>query len=143
MMGYIIALISGTLMSVQGVFNTEVTKAAGMWVTNGWVQITAFLACLAAWFFSGRDNIGNLFQVDHKYMLAGGIIGAFITYTVIKSIGSLGPAKAALLIVIAQLAVAYLIEVFGMFGVEKVEFSWQKLVGMAVAIIGFIIFKWK
>ncbi len=114
-----------------------------MWVTNGWVQITAFLACLAAWFFSGRDNIGNLFQVDHKYMLAGGIIGAFITYTVIKSIGSLGPAKAALLIVIAQLAVAYLIEVFGMFGVEKVEFSWQKLVGMAVAIIGFIIFKWK
>lgn len=142
-MGYIIALISGTLMSVQGVFNTEVTKAAGMWVTNGWVQITAFLACLAAWFFSGRDNIVNLFQVDHKYMLAGGIIGAFITYTVIKSIGSLGPAKAALLIVIAQLAVAYLIEVFGMFGVEKVEFSWQKLVGMAVAIIGFIIFKWK
>ena len=50
-MGYIIALISGTLMSVQGVFNTEVTKVAGMWVTNGWVQITAFLACMAAWFF--------------------------------------------------------------------------------------------
>ena len=142
-MGYIIALISGTLMSVQGVFNTEVTKAAGMWVTNGWVQITAFLACMVAWFFSGRDSISNLFQVDSKYMLTGGLIGAFITFTVIKSMGSLGPAKAVLLIVIAQLAVAYLIELFGMFGVEKVDFSWSKLIGMAVAIIGFIIFKWK
>lgn len=142
-MGYIIALISGTLMSIQGVFNTEVTKAAGMWVTNGWVQLTAFLACLAAWFFSGRDNIANLFQVDSKYMLAGGVIGAFITYTVIKSMSSLGPAKAVLLIVIAQLSIAYLIELFGMFGVEKVGFSWTKLIGMAVAIAGFIIFKWK
>lgn len=142
-MGYIIALISGALMSIQGVFNTEVTKTAGMWVTNGWVQITAFLACMVAWFFSGRDRVVDLFQVDHKYMLAGGIIGAFITFTVIKSIGSLGPAKAALLIVIAQLAVAYVIELFGMFGMEKVGFSWYKLIGMAVAIVGFVIFKWK
>ena len=142
-MGYIIALISGTLMSVQGVFNTEVTKTAGMWVTNGWVQITAFIACLVAWFFSGKESVSNLFQVDHKYMLTGGLIGAVITYTVIKSMGSLGPAKAALLIVIAQLIIAYLIEVFGMFGVDKVGFSWQKVIGMSVAIIGIIIFKLK
>ncbi len=141
-MGYIIALISGALMSVQGVFNTEVTKSAGMWVSNGWVQITAFAVCLGAWFMTGRENIMNLFNVDNKYMLTGGLIGAFITLTVIKSIGNLGPAKAALLIVIAQLLVSYIIELFGMFGVEKVTFTWQKLIGMAVAVMGFIIFKW-
>lgn len=32
----------------------------------------------------------------------------------------LGPAKAVLLIVTAQLATAYLIEIFGLFGAEKV-----------------------
>ncbi len=141
-MGYIIALISGALMSVQGVFNTEVTKSAGMWLANGWVQITAFAVCLGAWFITGRENIMNLFNVDNKYMLTGGLIGAFITLTVIKSIGNLGPAKAALLIVIAQLLISYIIELFGMFGVEKVTFTWQKLIGMFVAVIGFIIFKW-
>lgn len=31
----------------------------------------------------------------------------------------LGPARAVMLIVVAQLLVAYLIELFGMFGVEK------------------------
>ena len=78
-----------------------------------------------------------------QYILLGGVIGAFITVTVIQSMSSLGPARAAMLIVIAQLAVAYLIEVFGIFGVEKVGFEWRKLIGMAVAIAGIVIFKWE
>ena len=41
MMGVIIALISGALMSVQGVFNTEVTKQTSIWVSNSWVQFSA------------------------------------------------------------------------------------------------------
>ena len=57
--------------------------------------------------------------------------------------GSLGPAKAAMLIVISQLAVAYIIDLFGLFGVEKVDFQWRKLIGMAVAIVGIVIFKWE
>ena len=52
-------------------------------------------------------------------------MGAFITLTVIKSMDSLGPAKAVMLIVIAQLIVAYLIELFGLFGVEKQPFVWK------------------
>ena len=70
-----------------------------------------------------------LLQVDKKYLLLGGVIGAFITLTVIMSMNQLGPAKAALLIVVAQLAVAYVIELFGCFGVEKVAFSWTKAAG--------------
>ena len=30
--GFVIALISGALMSIQGVLNTEVTKQTGIWV---------------------------------------------------------------------------------------------------------------
>ena len=54
--------------------------------------------------------------------------------------GSLGPARAAMLIVISQLAVAYVIELFGLFGVEKVDFEWRRLLGMAIAIVGIVIF---
>ena len=90
-----------------------------------------------------RSSVGALWQVENKYTLLGGIIGAFITITVIQSMGSLGPAKAAMLIVISQLAVAYIIELFGLFGVEKVDFQWRKLIGMAVAIVGIVIFKWE
>ena len=143
MLGIWIAVLSGALMSIQGVFNTEVTKQSSLWVSTGWVQLSALLVCIAAWFFTGRDSIGALWQVDHKYMLLGGVIGAVITVTVIKSMESLGPARAALLIVIAQLAVAYLIELFGIFGVEKQPFEWRKMLGMGVAVAGLILFKWE
>ena len=140
MWGFIIALISGALMSIQGVFNTGITKSSSMWAANSWVQLTAFLVCVIAWFVTGKQNVMGMFHVGNKYMLLGGVIGAFITMTVIKSMNSLGPAKAVLIIVISQILVAYLIELFGLFGVDKVPFQWSKLVGALVAIVGIFIF---
>ena len=140
MWGFIIALISGALMSIQGVFNTGITKSSSMWAANSWVQLTAFLVCVIAWFVTGKQNVMGMFHVENKYMLLGGVIGAFITMTVIKGMNSLGPAKAVLIIVISQIIVAYLIELFGLFGVDKVPFQWSKLVGALVAIVGNFIF---
>lgn len=142
MWGWIIALISGALMSIQGVFNTGLTKQTSLWVANSWVQGTALVVCLAARLLRERQPFHTLFQVDGKYMLLGGVIGAFITLTVILSMDKLGPAKSALIIVVSQLAVAYLIELFGLFGMEKVDFQWSKLLGMIVAVVGIMIFKW-
>lgn len=143
MFGILIALLSGALMSIQGVFNTEVTKATSLWVSTGWVQLTAFVVCVCAWYVTGRQEIMPLFGVEHKYTLLGGVIGAFITITVIMSMSNLGPARSVMLIVISQLVVAYLIEVFGLFGVEKVAFEWRKVLGVAISIVGIIIFKWQ
>ena len=76
-----------------------------------------------------------------RYVLLGGVIGALITYTVIRSMEGLGPAQASLLIVIAQIVVAYLIELLGLFGVEKADFAWNKLIGAAIAIGGIMVFE--
>lgn len=143
MTGFLIALLSGALMSIQGVFNTQVTKTTGVWVSNGWVQITAFLVCAAAWLFTGRDSVTALAKVEPKYMLLGGVIGAGITWTVIKSIAALGPARSALLIVIAQLAVAYIIQLLGLFGMDREPFEWRKLGGLILAVIGIAVFQWE
>lgn len=143
MWGILTALISGALMSIQGVFNTEVTKQTSLWVSSGWVQLSAFAVCMVAWFFTGCDSVTALWKVDNKYTLLGGVLGAFITITVIQSMGSLGPAKAAMLIVVSQLIVAYVIELFGLFGTEQQPFEWRKVLGMLIAIAGIVIFKWE
>ena len=143
MVGFLIAILSGICMSVQGVFNTEVTKQSGMWVTNVFVQGTAMLVCFLVWATFDRTSFSGLLKVEPKYMLLGGAIGAVITYTVVKSMESLGPAKAVMFIVVAQLIAAYLIEIFGLFGVEKQPFEFRKAIGTAIAIIGIVIFKWK
>ena len=143
MLAVITAIVSGALMSIQGVFNEGVTKQTSIWLSASFVQLTAFLFCILAWFFTGRESsVSSLFKIENKYMLLGGVIGALITYTVIKSIDSLGPGQGILIIVTSQLLVAYLIELFGIFGVDKVGFQWQKLVGIIISIGGIILFKW-
>ena len=141
MWGIVVALVSGILMSVQGVFNTEVTKQTSLWVSSAFVQLTALLVCLAAWWVTDQSSFESLAEVKPGFMLLGGVIGAFITITVIKSMDSLGPARAAMLIVIAQLIAAYVIELFGWFGVEKQPLEWKKVIGMIISIVGIILFK--
>ena len=142
-MAWIIAVLSGAVMSIQGVWNTGLTKQTSLWLANAFVQFSAFVVCLLISLFADRTNVARLAQVSPKYLLAGGVMGVFITYSVIVSMNKLGPAKAVLLIVIAQIAVAYLLELFGLFGTEKADFQVRKLIGMAVAVLGLIIFKWE
>ena len=85
MIGFLIALVSGALMSIQGVFNTQVTKSTGIWTASAFVQFTALLVCLGAWLCTERTSFLKIAQVEPRYMLLGGAIGAFITYTVIRS----------------------------------------------------------
>ena len=143
MIGILIAIISGALMSVQGVFNTDVTKNTSIWVANSWVQFTALAVCLTAWGISDRSSFAALFKMQPKYVLLGGVIGAFITWTVVRSMDKLGPAQAVLFIVVAQMICAWVIELLGLFGTEKTDWSVQKLIGMLVAIGVVILFQWE
>ena len=143
MTGIVTALLSGALMSIQGVFNTEVTKQTSIWVSAGWVQFTALITCILFWFFSDRSSAAILLQVRPWYMLTGGLMGAFITFTVIRSMDGLGPAQATLFIVVTQILVSYGIELLGLFGVEKAAFEWKKLIGALIAIAGIIVFRWE
>lgn len=142
MWGMLISMISGILMSIQGVFNTEVTKQTSIWVSASFVQLTALVVCVAAWLITGREGqFTGILHVQPRYMLLGGVIGAFITCTVIVGMNRLGPAKAVMLIVAAQIIAAYLIELFGWFGTEQVGFEWKKLLGAVLFIVGVILFK--
>ena len=71
MAGFLIAIISGALMSLQGAFNTNVTKASSVWVTAMFVQLTALATCAIMWVIDGRPDIMKLFKVDNKITLLG------------------------------------------------------------------------
>lgn len=141
MVGIFFALMAGLLMSVQGVFNTRVMDSSNMWATNSWVQFTAFAVSICIWFLNGHESLFSVFNVSNKLYLFGGVIGAFITFTVIKSISGLGPIYATMLILLAQLVVSCIIEMFGLFGTEKLCFEWSKIIGVALMVAGIIIFK--
>ena len=95
MAGFFIAQFSGALMSIQGVFNTQVTKTTGEYVSNAWVQFSALAVCLGVRLFPGRDSFCAIARVEHKYMLLGGVIGEGRICPVNRRLEQLGPAQAA------------------------------------------------
>ena len=92
-------------------------------------------------FFFGDGSYTHLKEVNKIYLL-GGILGVVITFTVMKSVGSMGPTLGIGIILISQLLAAALIDYFGLFDSEKIKFSLNQFLGIAIMIVGIIIFKW-
>lgn len=141
MFGIICAIISGIAMSVQGVFNTRLGEKIGVFETTLLVQIIALITSLIVFLIWGNGSFSNLKDANKLYLL-GGILGVVITFTVIASVGSMGPSLGIGIILVSQLLTASLIDAFGLFGNEKMSLSLNHFLGIAIMIIGIIIFKY-
>ena len=142
MLGFICALVAGAAMSIQGVMNTRLGEKVGVLETNALVQGVGFLLALVIVFFFGKGNI-RLIGQSPWYTWLGGVIAPIITVTVMLSIKGLSPTVAISTILLAQLAVAALIDAFGWMGAEKSPFTWQKYVGVGLMAAGVLLMKWK
>lgn len=142
MLSIILAITSGIAMTLQGVFNTNLEKDLGIWETNLLAQGSAFFITLLIVLFCGKGNLKAIKDVNKLYLLSG-VLGVIIIFTVIKSIGSMGTTVGIGIILVAQLLSAGLIDAFGLFGSEKITFSLNEFIGVAIMISGIVIFKWK
>ena len=141
-MGIIFAIIAGAIMSIQGVFNTRLSEKIGLLESNMFVQGTAFAIALVVMLIFGKGNLGGIMSVNKLYWL-GGLLGMAITVTVMLSMQQLSPAVSVSAILISQLAVAAVIDYFGLFGTEQAPFGWNKFVGLGLLVGGILIFKMK
>ena len=142
MLGFVYALIAGAAMSVQGVMNTRLGDRIGVLETNAWVQLTGFLLALAAALFFGKGDLRQ-FPGSPWYAYLGGVLAPVITVTVMLAIAGLSPTIAISTILLAQLTVAALIDAFGIMGAERLPFTWQRIVGVALMAAGVIFMKVK
>ena len=142
MFGIIFAIISGISMSIQGVFNTKLSEKIGHWETTVLVQGIALICSIIISLFIRNGSYANL-KNTNKYYLIGGVLGVVITYTVVKSVSLMGATLGIGIILIAQLLAAAIIDAFGLFGSDKNKITLNNFIGIAIMIIGIVIFKWK
>lgn len=142
MLGIIFSIIAGIAMSLQGVFNTRLGEKIGLLETNLIVQGSGLILTILLICFLGSGNIKEIKSVNKLYLL-GGILGVLIIYTVMKGISSMGPTYCISIILVAQLLSAALIDFWGLFDTNKISFGFSKIIGLAIMIVGIIIFKWK
>lgn len=142
MLGFLYALIAGAAMSLQGVMNTRLGDKAGVLETNAFVQLVGFVLALLIAIFFGKGDIRQIGQAPW-YSWLGGVLAPVITVTVMLSIAGLSPTLAISTILLSQLTIAALIDAFGWLGSDKLPFTWQKLLGVALMVGGVLLMKWK
>ncbi|AND86232.1 EamA family transporter [Clostridium tyrobutyricum] len=142
MLGILSSIISGMVMSIQGVFNTRLSEKIGLLETTAIVQGIGFVITLLLVLILGKGNIHNI-KMCKKIYLLGGVLGIIITFTVMYGIKSLGPSYCTILILLAQVITACLIEIFGLFDTKTIKFNWNEIIGIVFMIAGIIVLKWQ
>lgn len=132
----LLAAVAGLTMATQGSINSMLGKKIGILEASFIVHLTAAIILIILLFLN--ISKGNLMAWREApwYLYLGGILGVIISYTVIVSIPKLGVAVATTAIIAAQVFTAAIIDHFGIFGLEKVPFTWVKVIGIIFLATG-------
>ncbi|TKH45644.1 DMT family transporter [Paenibacillus sp. FSL R10-2782] len=140
LLGIVLAVIAGAFVSLQTIFNNKVNERTGSWATTTLVLGTGFLASLlGSLIFAGK----NTFTLQHMqpWYWFSGMIGVGVVFCLVQGVKLLGPTYAISIVLTAQLGTALLWDSLGWLGLEKIPFTFTKLIGVLVIIGGILIFK--
>ncbi|MDR0268107.1 DMT family transporter [Paenibacillus sp.] len=139
-LGLLLALLGGLLVSLQNIFNNRVNVHVGNWGTTTLVLGLGFAASFTLGLvFEG----GALFHLEHMQLwyCFSGLIGVGVVTCMVQGIERLGPTFGISISMCAQLGFALLFDSMGWLGLEKVDFTFKQLVGVLVVVGGIIVFK--
>jgi bacterial/archaeal transporter family-2 protein len=71
-----------------------------------------------------------------KWMLLGGVMSAFIILAITVAGPRIGVVATTAFLIAAQFALAAIIDRYGWFGVERIAFSWPRVLGIALLVAG-------
>jgi len=138
--GVVFSVIGGVLIGIQGVLNSRISAKIGLWETTTITHVLGLVLTLLLLRLVGDGSFRRIGEVNPWYLMAG-VFGAVIVFSVIKSISVLGPTLATAILLVTQLVVASAIDYFGLFGSEAVRFDFTKPLGIALMVVGIVIFK--
>lgn len=138
--GLLLALTAGALVSLQNIFNSKVNEHAGTWTTTTLVLGMGFLASFGIGLLLEGKHLFSLSNMQPWYWFSG-IIGVGVVISLVQGIRLLGPTYAISIVLTSQLGFALLWDSLGWFGLEQVPFTSKQLFGVLVIIAGVIVFK--
>ncbi|MBO8138105.1 MAG: DMT family transporter [Desulfotomaculum sp.] len=126
----IIAAFSGLTMALQGSLNSALGKIIGLLEATFVVHIVGAIitAVMILVFKMGDTNLVKFFSAPW-YIYLGGLLSVVIVYAVARSIPVVGVAPATTAIIVGQILTAGLIDHLGLFGLNRIPFTWHRVLG--------------
>lgn len=140
MIGIFFSIIAGVLISTQNIFNTRMSTKIGSWGTTTVVLGLGLIASLIV-FFSVENTPLFAFGDLNKIYLISGVFGVSLVYCLMRGMAILGPAYTVSITMVSQLALASVVDTFGLFHFDAVPFTWNKAVGLSMLVVGILVFK--
>ena len=120
-------------IAVQGRLGDRVGSFEAMAMASLIGAVLALLVLLAV-----RRSLAGIGEAAAapKWMLVGGLMSAFIILAITIAGPRIGVVATTAFLIAAQFALAAVIDRYGWFGVERIAFSWPRVVGIGLLVAG-------
>jgi transporter family-2 protein len=120
-------------IAVQGRLGDRVGAIEAMATASLIGAVLALVVLLVA-----RRSLAGLGEAlsSPKWMLVGGVMSAFIILAITVAGPRIGVVATTAFLIAAQFALAAVIDRYGWFGVERIAFSWPRVVGISLLVAG-------
>ncbi|OZB98564.1 DMT family transporter [Paenibacillus sp. XY044] len=140
MLGLVLSLIAGSLVSLQNIFNSKMNQRIGSWATTAWVLLLGFVASFGIGLAIEGRGMLSLQHMQPWYWFSG-MIGVGVVFCLMQSMKLLAPTFAIAVVMTSQLGFALIWDSLGWMGLEKVPLTPNKVIGVLVIVAGIVVFK--
>lgn len=133
---FMIALVSGVAMAVQGTLNAGLAQKTNLMAATSAVHIIGTVISIATVLILGVPFLKANWLSIPWYFYFGGVLSVIIIGLVAVSIPKVGVCNATTAIIIGQVGTAVLIDHFGWFGVSRLHWSPWQLLGVGLFAAG-------
>jgi len=135
----ILTACAGGLIALQAPINAGLGKATGSLPAALVSFLIGTVALGAIVVLSGKaGGLSSTFDVSWYYLL-GGLLGAVYVATALVAVSSIGAGGVAAATVTAQLTASVAIDRLGLFGLDQVPLSPERVIGVGLLLAGTVL----
>ena len=135
----VLTAAAGGLIALQAPINANLGRATGGLPAALVSFAIGSLALAAIVVLSGKaGGLSSTFDVSWYYLL-GGLLGAFYVTNALFAVSAIGAGSVAALTVAGQLTTSVVIDRLGLFGLDQVAFTPERVLGLALLLVGTVL----
>jgi len=135
----LLTAVAGGLIAAQAPINAGLGKATGSMAAALVSFLIGTVALAAVVVLSGKaGGLTNSFDVSWYYLL-GGLLGALYVLNALVAVSAIGAGGVAAATVFGQLTASVVIDRLGLFGLDQVALSPERILGVALLLAGTVL----
>jgi transporter family-2 protein len=135
----VLTAVAGGLVAAQAPINAELGKSTGTLAAALVSFLFGTVALAAIVVLSGKaGGLGSTFDVSWYYLL-GGFLGAIYVFSALVAVSVIGAGGVAAATVFGQLTASMAIDRLGLFGLDEVPITPERVLGVVLLLVGTIL----